>query len=146
MKGLCSGWKARATVEGCGVGVLGKECPGLFFGSLQETDRMSRYCLKTAVAVLLGICGCHPGMYGPYGQGMYGPPSGTLVVPPATNAPPYPVDAPKGTFDEKDSSDDFQRDPRFYNSDPATGDEKVPNPKDAGAAGSGAGMFPAEGQ
>lgn len=129
-----------------GVGVLGKECPGLFFGSLQETDRMSRYCLKTAVAVLLGICGCHPGMYGPYGQGMYGPPSGTLVVPPATNAPPYPVDAPKGTFDEKDSSDDFRRDPRFYNSDPATGDEKVPNPKDAGAAGSGAGMFPAEGQ
>jgi len=128
------------------VGVLGKECPGLFFGSLQETDRMSRYCLKTAVAVLLGICGCHPGMYGPYGQGMYGPPSGTLVVPPATNAPPYPVDTPKGTFDEKDSSDDFQRDPRFYNSDPATGDEKVPNPKDAGAAGSGAGMFPAEGQ
>lgn len=114
--------------------------PELFFGSLQETDRMSRYCLKTAAAVLLGICGCHPGMYGPYGQGMYGPPSGTLVVPPATNAPTYPVDTPKGTFDDKDSPDDFRRDPRFYNADPAT--EKVPDPKDAG----GAGMFPAEGQ
>ena len=112
----------------------------VFFCSVQETDRMSRYCLKTAVAVMLGICGCHPGMYGPYNQGMYGPPSGTLVVPPATNAPPYPVDSSKGTFDEKDSPDDFRRDPRFYNADPAT--EKVPDPKDAG----GAGMFPAEGQ
>ncbi len=141
---VCSGWKARATEKRVWSGCAREGMPGLCFGSLQETDRMSRYCLKAAAAVLLGICGCHPGMYGPYGQGMYGPPSGTLVVPPATNAPPYPVDAPKGTFDEKDSTDDFRRDPRFYNADPAA--DKVPDPKDAGGAGGGAGMFPAEGQ
>ncbi len=106
---------------------------------LQETDRMSRYCLKTAAAIVLGICGCHPGMFQPYGPGMYGPPSGTLVVPPATNAPTYPLDSGK-TYDDKDAQDDFRRDPKFYNSDPAT--ENVPAPKDAGSST----MFPAEGQ